>query len=216
MNGHGGLALVVVLGACSFGMRTVDHGWDGTTEPDCNDSFGPEVIDSLGAGVTLAIVLNTTQQTSAGIVIPALVGALAYTIGAGYGEIERRKCESAETIWQAGNAIGPSRQTNPVQVMPEFTPRPRPRPVVASVQRGFFCSVSTASEISSFCVRDKSACTAARDVAIGSVPDLHECELREAAWCFGERCAPLQTICDEQRKRAMGTDGVAPDCEETR
>lgn len=87
---------------------------------------------------------------------------------------------------------------------------------VAASARGFFCSSSVTNPGASFCMRDKAACSSAYDVAIGVLVDLTTCELRESAWCFGERCAPIHATCDAQRERAIGTDGVAPACEETR
>lgn len=92
----------------------------------------------------------------------------------------------------------------------------REKKAEAPIARGFFCSNSASAPVSSFCTREKSACGAARDVAVGSLADLSACEAREAAWCYGEHCAPIRIACDEQRSKSTGVDGVAPQCAETK
>lgn len=74
-------------------------------------------------------------------------------------------------------------------------------PAPAVEPRGFFCSSSPTNAAVGFCVRNKTDCERARDVTIGSLPDLAACALVEAAWCTEDLCFPSEEACDARRER---------------
>ena len=166
------------------------------------------MIDALTAGVSLAVLANSTQQTSDAVVIPALVGSLAYSISSAYGEWEVRRCDDTKNAWRVGGAI--SQAVRP--------PPPEMRPAVsAAPPRGFYCASSSSVADAGFCTRDKVACITAHDAVVASVADIGDCTLVESAWCFGDgRCSPNHDVCNDQRSKDAATDDEVRDCVEVR
>jgi hypothetical protein len=213
------LLAAVLMASCSVtNMTPVRDGWDNRTDPRCDaeeylavgDALGAVIFAGLGGAVVVAGQGDGGTRAGGAVLSGVIALALAGSSYWGFGTVKECKEAKAtyddEQIAQANHTAGADRRL--------LGPVPVGRPVV--VQRGFFCSSSPTIAAAGFCVRDKDACDAGRDVAIGTVSDLGPCILTETAWCYGKRCAPVLDACVEQRRRAIGTDGVAPECEEAR
>lgn len=206
--------LLLALASCSLTLQShLESDYRESSEPDCSTSPGLAIADFVIAGADFGIAAvvagdGNRSDDAKLLFVDGVVEGIIYLASGIAGESWIGDCKRAQKKWS-------DRQDAAAAAMPvrsNSTTAARRR----IEQRGFFCAVSIDAEVSSFCVRDRTACTSARDAVLASVPDLRECEIRQAAWCFGDRCAPIRPICDAQRLRAMGADGTAPDCEETR
>src|SRR5262245_20884122 len=101
------MVVVVVLGACSFGMHGIDPKWDGTREPDCDRRVGPPIADGvIGAGLAggalnallLSAQANTDVEKDAAQVVAGAFAATAvvFLISASYGVGKRKECIAAK------------------------------------------------------------------------------------------------------------------------
>lgn len=199
------------LSGCSWILQShLDSDYQPSMEPDCTSAPGLAIADFVIAGANLGLAAIETlggnrNDGTTFLIADALAESVVYLASGISGSVWAGECKRAQGKWE-------ERQAAAEAAIPIGRQAAAPR----RVERGFFCAVSLSAENRSFCVRDEAACSSAREIAVQSLPDLGQCEVRAAAWCFGTRCAPIQSICDEQRKRVMGADGIAPDCEETR
>lgn len=221
--------LCVSLSACSFGMKRVETGWDGSTEPECSDDPTPVIGDVIVAGLALGIGTAAADSAdmssgSAGVAVAGLFVGLGFAVSALVGNSTYKECKEAKAQWRIGGAIGRASNAQRAPTAGDETaddvetvddtepPQPKKKKPPAE-PRGFYCSASEASPDIGFCVREKSECLHMRDVSIAAVNDLTQCALVESAWCFGKRCAVTHEACRAELQRAQGDE---IDCVEER
>lgn len=222
------VSTVVLVSACSLGITPVQDGWDGTTEPTCDDSAGLVVLDAIAGGIALGVAAAATDKEDETVAIPALLGGLVFGVGAAIGGDRVRSCREAKATWRIGGAIGRAsvadrgrpkesevdriaqeermerarRERLEREVRAAHTPPPAP-PSPAP-PRGHFCATSATTPGAGLCAREKPDCLRARDAALSAVEDLTECTLVEVAWCFSaaeERCYPDAPSCAAAQAR---------------
>lgn len=213
-------AAMLAMAGCSLGITPVASDWDGTTEPECDDSYALVAMDSVAAGIATGVALGGIDQENDVAAGVGLATALTFSIGALIGETRVRGCREAKATWRIGGAIGRASVNNtPVaqtrreieqEERLEIERRRRAEREAArarAVPRGHFCSTSPSSPTAGICTRQKPDCARARDAALGAVPDLTECTLVETAWCFtfekNERCFPGEDSCSVAQERAQ-------------
>lgn len=214
--------LCVAMAGCSFGMKRVETGWDGSTEPECSDDPAPVIGDAIMAGLALGVggaAADSAEMSSgaAGVAIAGLFVGLGFTVSALVGNSTYKECKEAKAQWRIGGAIGraSTAQQAPTgsKAIEEETEAPQPKGPATAEPRGFYCSASEENPDVGFCVREKSECLRLRDVSIAAVNDLTKCALVESAWCFGKRCAATQQACRAELQRAQADE---IDCVEER
>lgn len=214
------VAICALCTGCSMGLRTVPSGWDGTTEPECDDGWGPVIGDALVSGTAAGIGLAATDDRSdqgTAFAIAGLAVGTVFAIFAGIGEERVRDCKTARTAWRVGGAIGHGAADETMRVQGAAAQRlAESRP-----PGGWYCAVSAANPGAGFCVREHDVCWRDHDEAIAATADLEPCETVETAWCFlladgRMRCAPGEEACREKRAQTHTTATVRSECEERR
>lgn len=213
------MVVCALLVSCSLGIQQVPKNWDGTTEPECDDSWGPVIGDSIVGGIAAGIGLGASDSKDNNADVFAIGGfavGLVFLIAAGVGEERVRDCKTAQTAWRVGGAVGFSaasamRARDPDAAVEDPPQRRR--------GRGWFCASSETAAGTGLCNRERRACEQARESAAAAAPDLEPCEPVEAAWCFllidgRERCAASEDACKEKRAHTSAT--VRIECEERR
>lgn len=220
------LALACTLTGCSFGMKRVPSGWDGTSEPDCNDSPVPMIGDAIVAGLSLALAAGAADASiqaqdqgeantgADALAIGGFAVAFGFTISAIVGEVSYKRCENAKAEWRLGGAIGAGvdarnaaaaerfEREHRDELAPEPAKAQQPAaPIEPPQPRGYFCSESPSNDTVGFCVREKPECERTRDLSINALPDLTMCTLVESAWCLGDLCFPTEGACAARRDR---------------
>jgi hypothetical protein len=177
--------------------------------PDCSSSGGYAVFDFIDVALDAVLIMVANQQgtLSGGQFALNVADAVVFGASAITGLSWAHECSDAKARWAAEED-----ETGPRQNREVVVPTPR---IALPQSRGFFCA-SSAAAVDGFCTKTRDACAEARDIAVTVAPDLSACTPTEAAWCYGDRCSPTDAGCAARRQRAMGTDGVAPECEETR
>jgi hypothetical protein len=224
MRGAAALA-AVGLCSCSWLFQTPlkskkDGGYDGTSEPRCDDGSGLAIVDLvIGALSFAAIAADSSGGALAGDI---LIGTL-FTGSMLSGFSWSHECENAYVDWRERKAERKrERQREAADEEHEVARRERERLKSVDVHeielRGFFCASSPGNTDASVCDRKKTACAAARDALAVAVTDITQCTLVETAWCFAVevggsngRCAVSEASCNAQRVAAGGDVG---DCVE--
>lgn len=228
MNGwvrRGLLSLALATG-CSLGMQSVDPKWDGTTEPECSDSWGPVIGDGLMAGIGLGVASAGVDAESDAAVLGGVAVGIAFAVSGLVGEHTLSDCRAAKAQWRVGGAIGRASKANTVEDEDDEAvarrqarerreeAKRREEEQRARAPRGFFCASSPTIEAAGMCARERVDCQRARGSALAAVPDLEGCALVEIAWCYDAGglswCEPTQGACDAQRANVAG----ASDCRE--
>ena len=147
--------LVLTLAGCSFGMKKLPDGWDGTSVPECSTDPTLLIGDALLVGVGGAAVLGGIEADSGAAVVVGLAIMLPFTVGGIVGESRIRECREARAAWRVGGAIGnASRRASdddakePSPTATVDNPANDPRLAVA-----YWCS-----ERNGVCSADESAC----------------------------------------------------------
>ncbi|MGE3460218.1 MAG: hypothetical protein AB7O24_34245 [Kofleriaceae bacterium] len=93
--------ILVLASGCSFLNKPLDKAWDRKSEPDCTDTQVLPVLDAIGAGIGLGLLIGgakTDSPIAAGI---GGVAALGFAIGAVIGGVRVDECKTAKTAWMA-------------------------------------------------------------------------------------------------------------------
>lgn len=211
---------LALTSSCSMGIKPVDPNWDGTTEPECDQSSGLVVLDYIAAGLLLGVAGAAAEDEQAEIAMVAGVGGLAFAIAGITGGQRARECREANAQWRIGGSIGRASRANArsdeddddeitakrertmirAQRKREAADREVARQMAALTPRGHFCATSPSNVAAGLCAREKTDCERARGAALGAVPDMGACTLTEKAWCFDagpgdERCSPTVETC---------------------
>jgi hypothetical protein len=102
-----GIAGIVALSGCSFGMASIDARQVPSAEPTC--SAGTVTLDRV-IGASLVIAGSSTlsaNQNEAGLEVTSVTigAALVYLLAASVGARRYAECEAARTRWAYSNAI---------------------------------------------------------------------------------------------------------------
>ena len=210
---------VLLLGGCSFGMKTLDPEWNGSKKPDCDASYGPMLVDAL---LTAGFAAGSTIAAESGneeLAFGAAIVALGFAIGGYVGESNADECSSAIAHHVVGTQIAKAQIAEERRVDRAAEPVKAPAPKLEP--RGFYCTASSATTAGS-CARAKADCERARDILASAADDLSACTLVETAQCFAassmQRCFPSAESCASAQAKVSESSkaGVSGTCSETR
>lgn len=193
--------MVGALGpGCVSTIHKLEPGWDGTTEPDCSDGWGPVVGDVVVGSVALAVGASELQRNdrsdnATGVALAAIGVGTVFEIAALIGNDRIRECRRARVAWWTGRATA----ANLHEVIATAPPREPAAPqALRPARRGFYCARSTTADDISICARSRDACDQSRAAATLGVPDLAPCEVATTAWCFAGECYANEASCDRR------------------
>lgn len=216
----GAVLALCALAGCSLGLQQVPKGWDGTTEPECDDGWGPVIGDALIGGVGLGVGWAASGSKDKNADVFAIGGfaiGLVFGIAGAIGEERVRDCKTAQTAWRVGGSIGHGAADATMRTQRAIEVRQAPEPEAPITPRGWFCATSEGGGI---CARERRACERERSSVAAAVMDFTPCTLVETAWCFAvvggrdARCFPSEEDCGNAIARAGGD--AAGECEERR
>jgi hypothetical protein len=215
-------AAIVMAGLCGCSwlfqtpLKTKKAGgYDGTSEPRCDDGSGLAIIDLIFGGLSFAAALETSDAALTANVLTGLLFTGSMLSGFSWAH----ECEDAYSDWRERRAErNRERQREQIEEEREVVRRQRERLKPVDVHdidlRGFFCTGSPAQQTVSACARRRSDCESAKGALAVAVPDVSDCFLVESAWCFDagsghadERCAATEGSCNAQRATAGNETG---------
>ncbi len=217
------MVVMCALVSCVSQIQKLEPGWDGTSEPQCTESWAPVVGDGVigvvaGAFGAAAAADPIQSDKTTSIAIVGLGVGLVFSIAAAIGEGEVRDCRIAKAQWRVGGAIGARAGEVQAATIRAAESQPRVAPTPPPTPRGFFCASSPTALVASGCTRQRASCEQIRDGIAAGVADVSMCALVESAWCFRLsddglwKCASSADACDA--RRAMVTGSPPGQCEE--
>jgi hypothetical protein len=186
-------ALVVVgtlASGCISQAHPVNSSWNGSSEPDCDDSYevvaGDRLAGDAAVGVSHAVAKRTKDRgMRAAVGVLGLFAGVAAEVAAQEDRRQVHECRVAKNEWYAAQA--------------ETAHRPHDPGVLQPTPRGFYCTRSTSQDDISICTRDLAACTDERDAATLGLPDLGRCATADNAWCVVGHCYANAASCERRR-----------------
>lgn len=231
------VAIALVIGvtstSCSWLFQdrlrpAKDGGFDGRSEPHCDDGNGLAILDLVIAGLATASLIGVLSEDGQDEYVGAAILNLAVHGASGLSGLAwAGECREAYATWKksrseyltaqqreeyeehkrdvARQKAAKLRRQAEAREMEEQPPAPR----------GFFCTSSPSDEDVGFCAREKADCESTRSALAAARNDMTACALVETAWCFdgGARCSPTDNTCSAQHMNAADVTG---DCEELR
>jgi hypothetical protein len=221
MNMHKLIALLALLGSCSFGMSGVDPKWDGTREPNCTDTYTPVAVDGFAAAMISGTLVEVSKDypVDTSVVVGAVAVSLLYMVSARVGASRYKECRLAKADWYVREAIRARNEHADDALRSVSAPRSSELPSVPlgsttsaqqatkTVGTGYFCTSSLARTEATMCVRERATCARAQRVL--TAPDGEGCARRRSAWCFeigGDlRCFATRPACQAQASAGGGS-----------
>lgn len=161
--------LLVAQASCSLGMKSVPRDWDGSSEPECSDSYAAPLGDGLvsalamGVGVAAAEDEEATGESKTAIVLGALVVGIGFGVAAFVGGDTAKECKDARNTWRVGGAIGRATSKN--------AERERDEAIDAEIEKSnAWCATNGNERV---CGRDRDQCLERADAS--RARDLGEC-----------------------------------------